>query len=53
MSRAGIPTGMIFVQSIGGHSHSPQEDTREEDIRMAVIALCRATGLCLARTGSS
>jgi hydantoinase/carbamoylase family amidase len=53
MSRAGVPTGMIFVQSIGGHSHSPQEDTREEDIRLAVTALCRAAGLCLARSESS
>jgi len=53
ISRAGIPTGMIFVQSIGGHSHSTRENTREEDIRMAVTALCRAAELCLARSASS
>lgn len=27
-----VPTGMIFVPSIGGRSHVPQEDTRPEDL---------------------
>ena len=27
-----FPSGMIFVPSIGGMSHCPQEDTRWEDI---------------------
>ena len=27
-----VPTGMIFVPSMGGRSHVPQEDTRPEDL---------------------
>jgi hydantoinase/carbamoylase family amidase len=27
-----VPTGMIFVPSLGGRSHVPQEDTRPEDL---------------------
>ena len=26
------PTGMIFVPSIGGRSHVPEENTKEEDL---------------------
>jgi hydantoinase/carbamoylase family amidase len=48
MSRAGIPTGMIFVQSIGGHSHVSDEDSPEDHIRMGVKALGRATDIVLA-----
>lgn len=35
------PTGMIFVPSVGGISHSPQEFTRTEDIANGVNVLLR------------
>jgi N-carbamoyl-L-amino-acid hydrolase len=39
VSRAGIPTVMMFVQSVGGISHNKIEDTREEHLELAVTAL--------------
>ena len=39
VARAGIPTVMLFVQSLGGLSHAKLEDTREEDLILAVKAL--------------
>jgi len=39
VSRAGIPTVMLFVQSLNGISHNKIEDTREEHIELAVKAL--------------
>jgi N-carbamoyl-L-amino-acid hydrolase len=41
VSRAGIPTVMMFVQSLGGISHNKIEDTREEYLEMAVAAFDR------------
>ncbi len=41
VARAGIPTVMMFVQSLGGISHNKIEDTREEHLEMAVLALDR------------
>jgi beta-ureidopropionase / N-carbamoyl-L-amino-acid hydrolase len=41
VSRAGIPTVMMFVQSLGGISHNKIEDTREEHLEMAVTAFDR------------
>jgi N-carbamoyl-L-amino-acid hydrolase len=41
VSRAGIPTVMIFVQSLRGLSHTKLEDTREEHLELAVQALDR------------
>jgi N-carbamoyl-L-amino-acid hydrolase len=38
VSRAGIPTVMMFVQSLHGISHNKIEDTREEDLALAVRA---------------
>jgi N-carbamoyl-L-amino-acid hydrolase len=38
MARAGIPTGMMFVQSLNGLSHTREEDTREDHLRLAVRA---------------
>jgi N-carbamoyl-L-amino-acid hydrolase len=38
VSRAGIPTVMLFVQSLGGISHNKIEDTREEHLALAVTA---------------
>jgi hydantoinase/carbamoylase family amidase len=39
VSRAGVPTVMIFVQSLRGLSHTKLEDTREEHLELAVQAL--------------
>ena len=41
VSRAGIPTVMLFVQSLGGISHNKIEDTREDHLELAVAALDR------------
>jgi N-carbamoyl-L-amino-acid hydrolase len=41
VSRAGIPTVMMFVQSLGGISHNKIENTTEEHLEMAVRALDR------------
>jgi N-carbamoyl-L-amino-acid hydrolase len=41
VARAGIPTVMMFVQSLKGISHNKIEDTREEHLEMSVVALDR------------
>jgi hydantoinase/carbamoylase family amidase len=41
VARAGIPTVMMFVQSLRGISHNKIEDTREEHLAMSVQALDR------------
>ena len=41
VSRAGIPTVMMFVQSVGGISHNKIEDTKEEHLELAVRAFDR------------
>ena len=38
VSRAGIPTVMMFVQSLNGISHNKIEDTKEEHLEMSVVA---------------
>jgi N-carbamoyl-L-amino-acid hydrolase len=38
VSRAGIPTVMMFVQSLKGISHNKIEDTREEHLKVAIEA---------------
>jgi len=38
VSRAGIPTVMMFVQSLKGISHNKIEDTSEEHLRLAIEA---------------
>jgi len=38
VARAGIPTVMMFVQSLRGISHNKIEDTREEHLEMAIQA---------------
>jgi len=43
VARLGIPTTMMFVQSLGGISHNRIEDTREEHLRNAVAAFDRLT----------
>jgi N-carbamoyl-L-amino-acid hydrolase len=39
VARAGVPTIMLFVQSLRGLSHAKEEDTKEEHIAMSVQAL--------------
>ncbi len=43
VSRAGVPTVMLFVQSLRGLSHTKLEDTKEEHLELAVGALDRLT----------
>jgi N-carbamoyl-L-amino-acid hydrolase len=43
VSRAGVPTVMLFVQSLRGLSHTKLEDTKEEHLELAVDALDRLT----------
>lgn len=41
VARAGVPTVMIFVQSLRGLSHTKEEDTQAEHLALAVEALDR------------
>ncbi|HXS82989.1 MAG TPA: M20/M25/M40 family metallo-hydrolase, partial [Methylomirabilota bacterium] len=41
VARAGVPTVMMFVQSLHGISHNKIEDTREEHLEMCVQAFDR------------
>jgi acetylornithine deacetylase/succinyl-diaminopimelate desuccinylase-like protein len=41
LARAGVPTVMVFVQSLRGLSHTKLEDTKEEHLELAVQALDR------------
>jgi len=41
VARAGIPTVMVFVQSLRGLSHTKLEDTREDHLELSVQALDR------------
>lgn len=41
VARAGVPTVMLFVQSLRGLSHAKEEDTLEEHIALSVRALDR------------
>ena len=43
VARAGIPTVMLFVQSLRGLSHTKLEDTKEEHLGLSVQALDRLT----------
>lgn len=41
VARAGVPTIMLFVQSLRGLSHAKEEDTKEEHLALSVEALDR------------
>jgi N-carbamoyl-L-amino-acid hydrolase len=43
VARAGIPTVMLFVQSLRGLSHTKLEDTKAEHLELSVQALDRLT----------
>ncbi len=47
VARAGIPTVMLFVQSLRGLSHTKVEDTRPEHIELSVQALDRLAAKAL------
>src|SRR5829696_229883 len=48
ISRAGVPTVMLFVQSLRGLSHTKLEDTKEEHLALCVQALDRLAGKTMA-----
>ena len=48
VARAGVPTVMLFVQSLRGLSHTKLEDTKEEHLELSVQALDRLTDKTLA-----
>ncbi|WP_288404205.1 hydantoinase/carbamoylase family amidase [uncultured Deinococcus sp.] len=48
VARAGVPTVMLFVQSLRGISHNKIEDTREDHIALSVQALDRLTTRAMA-----
>jgi N-carbamoyl-L-amino-acid hydrolase len=43
VARAGVPTVMLFVQSLRGLSHAKEEDTRLDHLAQSVIALDKLT----------
>jgi N-carbamoyl-L-amino-acid hydrolase len=51
VARAGIPTVMLFVQSLRGLSHTKLEDTKREHLELSVHALDRLTSKTIARIG--
>ena len=48
VARAGVPTIMMFVQSLHGISHNKIEDTREEHLELAVTAFDRLADKAIA-----
>jgi N-carbamoyl-L-amino-acid hydrolase len=52
VSRAGIPTVMVFVQSLRGLSHTKLEDTKEEHLELSVQALDRLASRTIERLAS-
>jgi hydantoinase/carbamoylase family amidase len=49
VARAGVPTVMLFVQSLRGLSHTKLEDTKPEHLELAVQALDRLAEKTIAR----
>jgi beta-ureidopropionase / N-carbamoyl-L-amino-acid hydrolase len=52
VARAGIPTVMIFVQSLRGLSHTKLEDTKREQLELSVQALDLLAAKTIARLAS-
>ncbi len=52
VARAGVPTVMLFVQSLRGLSHTKLEDTKEEHLELAVQALDRLADRTIALAAS-
>jgi N-carbamoyl-L-amino-acid hydrolase len=53
VARAGVPTVMLFVQSLRGLSHTKLEDTREEHLELSVQALDRLADKTIARVAAA
>jgi N-carbamoyl-L-amino-acid hydrolase len=53
VARAGVPTVMLFVQSLRGLSHTKLEDTKPEHLELSVQALDRLTSKTLDRLARS
>ncbi len=53
VARVGVPTVMMFVQSLRGLSHTKLEDTKPEHLELAVSALDRLASKTLAWLASS
>jgi N-carbamoyl-L-amino-acid hydrolase len=53
VSRAGVPTVMLFVQSLRGLSHTKLEDTRQEHLELSVRALDRLAARTIEHVAAS
>ena len=53
VARAGVPTVMLFVQSLRGLSHTKLEDTKEEHLELSVQALDRLASRTIDRVAAS
>jgi len=53
VARAGVPTVMMFVQSLRGLSHTKLEDTLEEHLQLSVQALDRLADSTIARVAGN
>jgi N-carbamoyl-L-amino-acid hydrolase len=52
IARAGVPTVMLFVQSLRGLSHTKLEDTKEEHLELAVQALDKLASKTIERVAA-
>jgi N-carbamoyl-L-amino-acid hydrolase len=52
VARMGVPTVMMFTQSLAGLSHNPAEDTRVEHLEQAVEAFYRLASKTIASLGN-
>jgi hydantoinase/carbamoylase family amidase len=53
VARAGVPTVMVFVQSLRGLSHTKLEDTKPEHLELSVQALDRLASKTIDRVSGS
>jgi hydantoinase/carbamoylase family amidase len=53
MARVGVPTVMLFVQSLRGLSHTKLEDTKEEHLELSVAALDRLASKTIERIAAN
>jgi len=53
VARAGVPTVMLFVQSLRGLSHTNLEDTKEEHLELAVQALDKLASKTIDRVAAA
>jgi N-carbamoyl-L-amino-acid hydrolase len=52
VARAGVPTVMVFVQSLRGLSHTKLEDTKQEHLELSVEALDRLAAKTIERVAA-